>query len=116
MVPVFAALGDSTRLAIVQRLGDGRPRSISALREGTPHTRQAIARHLQVLQEAGLLHDHKRGREHLYALDPRPLREVVGWADQFRALWEERLNRREEFLTQGYGGTLDQLCELVEAG
>jgi DNA-binding transcriptional ArsR family regulator len=64
--PVFAALGDSTRLALVARLRAGKPQSIAQLALGLPVTRQAVTKHLHVLSQAGLVRDFRRGRERLW--------------------------------------------------
>ena len=98
--PVFAALGDPTRLRLVDRLRREGPSSTSALRSGTPITRQAVTKHLEVLAEAGLVRDERRGRERVWALEAAPLREVAEWVEQYRALWEERLDRLEAFLAR----------------
>src|SRR5258705_7923524 len=73
--PLFAALGDRTRLALLARLSGGSPLSISRLSEGSPVTRQAITKHLRVLQSAGLVRGERSGRERLFRLAPVPL----GW-------------------------------------
>lgn len=96
--PIFAALGDPTRLRIVDRLGRAGPASITTLTRGTSLTRQAVTKHLAVLAEAGLVHDARRGRERVWALDAAPLREVAEWVEQYRAQWEDRLDRLEAFL------------------
>lgn len=96
--PVFAALGDPTRLRLIERLGRGGPASITALTEGTALTRQAVTKHLGVLAAAGLVRDERRGREHRWALEPATLRDAAGWLEQYRAEWEARLDRLDAFL------------------
>lgn len=98
--PVFAALGDPTRLRLVERLGRHGPASITALTAGTALTRQAVTKHLGVLAAAGLVHDERRGREHLWALDAAPLRDAAEWLEQYRVEWESRLDRLEAFLAE----------------
>ena len=72
--PVFAALGDATRLRLVARLcGDG-PLSIARLSDGTGVTRQAITKHLNALAAAGLARDTRSGRERIWELEPSPPR------------------------------------------
>lgn len=95
---VFAALGDPTRLLLLERLRAGKPRSIATLSEGTSLTRQAVTKHLRVLGEAGLVHDLRSGREHLYALAPAPIEQVAAWAHEFVQQWDARLDRLEQFL------------------
>src|SRR5689334_18568919 len=78
---IFAALGDETRLSLVVNLAMGESRSIAQLTEGRGVTRQAITRHLRVLEGAGIVRGVRRGRENLFELDPRPiveLREYLG--------------------------------------
>ena len=70
---VFAALGDETRLGLLGRLTDGEPPSISRLTAGTKLTRQAVTKHLRVLEEARVVHAAKAGRESRLTLDPRPI-------------------------------------------
>src|ERR1700723_3443992 len=69
----FAALGHETRLALVMKLSDRRPHSISKLTRGTRLTRQAITKHLRVLEGAGMVRCARAGRERLYEFNPRPI-------------------------------------------
>ena len=71
--PIFAALGDETRLRLVAVLCAGAPVSISGLTRGTSITRQAITKHLRVLAGAGLVRDVKVGRERLWQFEPHQL-------------------------------------------
>ena len=91
--PIFAALGDPTRLSIVARLSHEGPLSISRLTEGTPVSRQAITKHLHVLATAGLVLDARRGRERVFALEPRPLAEARRHLDQISARWDRAIHR-----------------------
>ena len=65
---VFAALGDETRLRLVARLSSDGPLSITQLADGFPMTRQAIAKHLRVMEDAGLVASTPHGRERLWAV------------------------------------------------
>src|SRR6266481_2478904 len=67
--PVFAALGDETRLSLVAKLCHGEPRSISELTAEAKVSRQAITKHLRVLEGAGIVRGRRRGRERLFALE-----------------------------------------------
>jgi DNA-binding transcriptional ArsR family regulator len=91
--PVFAALGDETRLAIVAKLSEGQRRSIATLTEGTSLTRQAVTKHLRVLERARIVHSVRAGREHLFELDPAPIREVSEYAALVSAHWDKALSR-----------------------
>src|SRR5687768_9437443 len=91
--PVFAALGDATRLRLVARLGTDGPLSIARLTAGTEVTRQAVTKHLRVLSGAGLARGTRRGREQLWQLEPEPLEEARRCLDVISAQWDEALAR-----------------------
>ena len=90
---VFFALGDGTRLAVVQKLGAGGALSATALSDGAKVTRQAIVKHLRVLEGAGLVTPARRGREVLYALEPRKLEDARAFLDGISAGWDRALER-----------------------
>jgi DNA-binding transcriptional ArsR family regulator len=90
---VFAALGDPTRLALVNRLSDGSHRSIAQLSEGHAVTRQAITKHLRVLEGARLVRQERAGRERLYVLDPAPMEDLRRYIDWVASQWDARLAR-----------------------
>jgi DNA-binding transcriptional ArsR family regulator len=92
-VDVFFALGDRTRLSVVQKLGAGGARSATALSEGAQVSRQAIVKHLQVLEGAGLVTHEKQGREVLYALEPRRLRDAQAFLEGVSAGWDRAIER-----------------------
>lgn len=96
--PLFAALGDETRLALLDRLGASGPQSITRLTAGSAVTRQAITKHLHVLAAAGLVHDVRRGREHIWALDTDRLEEARRSLDQIARQWDEALGRLKAFV------------------
>src|SRR5688572_4197436 len=91
--PVFAALGDATRLAIVSRLCKGGPSSIAELTEGSKVTRQAITKHLQVLSDAGLVRDTKLGRERIFELEAQKLAIAKKALDEISSKWDDALDR-----------------------
>jgi DNA-binding transcriptional ArsR family regulator len=95
---VFAALGDETRLSLVGRLAGGPPQSISRLAEGSTLTRQAITKHLRVLETAGVVRSVRTGRESLFAFRPEPLRDVRSYLDQVSAQWDDALGRLKAFV------------------
>lgn len=90
LVPVFAALGDETRWSILAALGEG-DTSASALAGRLPVTRQAIAKHLAVLQEVGLVESARVGRELRYRVLGAQLSETAGRLDRIGAEWDRRL-------------------------
>ncbi len=91
--PIFAALGDETRLRVVSRLSAGGPMSIAQLTEGTDVTRQAVTKHLEVLSKAGLVHDLRQGRERVWELRTRRLEEARRALDLISQRWDEALER-----------------------
>lgn len=91
--PVFAALGDETRLHLVSRLSREGPLSIARLSEGTNVTRQAVSKHLQALADVGLVEDLKSGRERIYQLAPRRLLEAQRALERISAQWDVALER-----------------------
>ena len=98
--PIFAALGDATRLKLVTKLSRGSRVSIARLTEGSTLTRQAITKHLRVLQEAGLVRGVRRGRENLFELEPEPLDEARRALDGISRQWDEALARLKSFVEE----------------
>lgn len=96
--PVFAALGDETRLALVARLADGARPSLSELTAGTQLTRQAVTKHLRVLEGARLVRRTRVGRESRFELDPAPMRAAAAYADRVAAQWDDTLARLKAFV------------------
>ena len=91
--PLFAALGDATRLALVARLSADGPASLSRLTEGTRLTRQAVSKHLHALESAGLVAGTRRGRERVWAVQPKRLQDAQHWLAQIGAQWDGALQR-----------------------
>lgn len=91
--PVFAALGDETRLSLVSRLGSEGPLSIVALTEGTDVTRQAVSKHLAVLERAGLVRASRQGRERHWEVRSAQLTELRRCLDVIGRQWEDALTR-----------------------
>lgn len=96
--PVFAALGDATRLALVARLSDGQPRSIAQLTDGLDLTRQGVTKHLRVLQQAGIVASERVGRESRFAFTPAPIDEVRSYLDRVSRQWDAALGRLKAFV------------------
>jgi DNA-binding transcriptional ArsR family regulator len=97
---VFFALGDRTRLSVVNKLGSGGALSATNLSEGARVTRQAIVKHLQVLEGAGLVTHEKRGREVLYALEPRRLSDARAFLDAVSLSWDRALERLRQLVEE----------------
>ena len=90
---MFAALGDPTRLSLIARLGDGTPLSISRLAEGSRLTRQAVTKHLRVLENAGMVDSERSGRESLYRLETAGIIAARNYLDGISRHWDAALAR-----------------------
>ena len=90
---VFAALGDQTRLALVAQLARVQPRSIAELTIGSRLTRQAIRKHLRVLETAGVVRGMRLGREHRFAFNPQPIVGIREYLDLVSQQWDQALGR-----------------------
>ena len=91
--PIFAALGDETRLRIIAVLCTGGALSIAQLTSGTDITRQAVTKHLHVLAGAGLVRGARVGRDHVWEIEPARLDEARRWLDHIEGQWDEALGR-----------------------
>jgi DNA-binding transcriptional ArsR family regulator len=91
--PIFAALGDETRLHLLCRLCDEGPMSIKALTTGSGVTRQAITKHLRMMEAAGLAKSTRRGRESVWQLDRRRLEYAHHYLDLISKQWDDTLER-----------------------
>jgi DNA-binding transcriptional ArsR family regulator len=96
--PIFAALGDETRLRIVARLSAGGPMSIAHLTRDAAVTRQAVTKHLHVLAHAGLARSSRLGRESLWKLQPESLDAARRCLDGISAQWDAALDRLKTFV------------------
>jgi len=90
---VFAALGDKTRLALVARLCSGQPASISQLSDDSKLTRQAITKHLGVLERAGIVRSSHAGRERIFKFDPAPIENMQEYLNSVSKQWDQTLAR-----------------------
>jgi DNA-binding transcriptional ArsR family regulator len=95
---VFAALGDETRLRLVRKLCEHSPRSISELADGTTVTRQAITKHLRVLEDVGLVKNVHQGRLSLFTLETAPLAEAQTYLEAVAKQWDHMLGRLQAFV------------------
>lgn len=95
---VFAALGDKTRLRLISRLCEHGPMSIASLTSGSNVSRQAITKHLRVMQNAGLLRSQRHGRESVWQLDRRRLEDARHYLDLISQQWDDALGRLRAFV------------------
>ena len=99
--PVFAALGDETRLRLIAKLSDGTALSITKLGIGTAVTRQAVTKHLHVLANAGLVEGFRSGREQLWKIRPEQVVEAQRCLDLISRHWDDALSRLKASLEDG---------------
>jgi DNA-binding transcriptional ArsR family regulator len=98
--PVFAALGEATRLTLVARLCTEGPLSIARLSEGTGVTRQAITKHLHTLAHAGVVQGTRSGRERIWELETKRLEKARQCLDQISGQWDAALARLRAFVEE----------------
>ncbi|WP_428408049.1 ArsR/SmtB family transcription factor [Hyphococcus sp.] len=96
--PVFAALGDATRLSLVSRLCDGRAYSITELASGTKLTRQGVTKHLTTLRRAKIVMSRRSGRENLYQLRAESLELARDYLARASRQWDEAIDRLRSFV------------------
>jgi DNA-binding transcriptional ArsR family regulator len=97
---VFAALGDETRLRLVAKPSRGGPYPISKLAEGSRLTRQAITKHLRVLERAGVVREMRSGRERLFRSDPEPMEAIHDYLESVSTQWDQALARLKVFVEE----------------
>ena len=96
--PLFAALGDETRLRLLVRLSSGGPGSITQLSTKSDVSRQAITKHLRVLADAGLVRSSRRGRERVWDLEPKRLVDAHDYLERISRQWDQALQRLRQFV------------------
>jgi len=104
---VFAAVADSTRRGLLERLREGKSLSLNELAGQLPISRQAVTKHLRVLEGAGLIEHEWRGRERLHRLKPEPLQQLDDWLAPYAAAWDRRLARLSRHLKEDMHGQED---------
>jgi DNA-binding transcriptional ArsR family regulator len=97
---VFEALADSTRREVIRCLSEEGPVTATGLAARLPVSRQAVAKHLDVLEEAGLVVSERRGRERRFRLSPAPMADAVSWMASIGSQWDERLERLRRILAE----------------
>ena len=95
---MFAALGDETRLRLVSRLSSDGPMSITRLAEDFDITRQAVTKHLRVMENVGLVHSTQQGREIVWELEQARLADVRRHLETISAEWDRTLGRLKRFV------------------
>jgi DNA-binding transcriptional ArsR family regulator len=95
---VFAALGDETRLMLLAKLCSGQQCSIAELTEGTTLTRQAVTKHLRVLERVRMVHGKRHGRENLFEFDPKPVNDMKEYLELVSRQWDSALSRLKLFV------------------
>jgi DNA-binding transcriptional ArsR family regulator len=98
---VFAALGDETRLSLLAKLSSGQRYSIADLTAGTRLTRQAVTKHLRVLERVRILHGTREGRESLFTFNPQPVIEMKEYLETVSKQWDLALARLKTLVESG---------------
>jgi len=96
---VFQAIADPVRREIITLLAE-EALTVNAVAEQFTISRPAISKHLKILQECGIVAIHKQGRERICMIQPRTLIPAFLWIEQYRSLWEERIDSFEEYVNQ----------------
>jgi DNA-binding transcriptional ArsR family regulator len=96
---VFAALSDPTRRSVMRLLSQG-DANATEIADQLPISRQAVAKHLATLSEAGLVSSQRDGRENRYQLTPQPFRNAMSWMAEVGAGWDNRLDALQRFLNK----------------
>src|SRR5260221_3067562 len=96
---IFQAIADPTRRAIIGLIVL-QAMTPNAIAERFNSTRQTVSKHIQVLQECGLVTSKQKGREIYYQVHTKKLKEVADWIDQYRQLWEEKIDSFENYLNK----------------
>src|SRR5262249_13548386 len=99
--PLFAALGDETRLQMLMRLAASGPESIAQMSAKSQVSRQAITKHLEVLEDAGFVVGERRGRERIWRIQPRRFEDVHAHLERISTQWDEALERLRAFVDDG---------------
>ena len=95
----FAALANSTRRAILARLAKGEA-TVNELAEPFKMSLPAISKHIKVLERAGLITQGQKAQYRPCTIDPKPLREVAKWTEQYRPIWDERFDQMDDYISQ----------------
>ncbi len=98
--PVFAALGDETRLQVLGCLWERGPLSITELTDGSNVSRQAITKHLRILAHAGLVKGSRDGRQSVWKLERKGVLQARRWLDKISQEWDARLERLRAFVEE----------------
>lgn len=96
--PLFAALGDETRLSLIETLSKESPLSITRLAADATMSRQAVTKHLHVLERAGVVRSVRVGRENLFEFRPAPLSEARAYLARVSEQWDDALSRLKAFV------------------
>jgi len=96
---VLGAISHPSRRAIIARLAKG-PARVTEIAAPFDMSLNAVSKHLKVLEEAGLVHREKHGREHVIEFRGEPLRQVAGWVHEYERFWNEHLDRLESYFIE----------------
>ena len=92
---VYRAVADEHRRLLLDTLRDRGDQNLADLCRDLPISRQAVSKHLAVLEEADLVRSHRLGRERIHSLNPGPLQDLQSWAASYSSFWDRRLDALE---------------------
>ena len=96
---VLGAISHPSRRAILAQLAKG-PARVTEIAQPFDMSLNAVSKHLKVLEEAGLIHREKQGRDHIIEFRAKPLKQVAGWVHEYERFWNEHLDRLESYFTE----------------
>lgn len=99
----LSALSHTSRRAIIARLASEGPARVTEIAEPFDMSLNAVSKHLKVLEQAGLIHRTRVGRDHVIAFDPAPLKEVARWIHTYEKFWTRHLDRLEDYFDNKKG-------------
>lgn len=97
-VDIFTAIANPARREVLRLLREGGPHPVAGLAQRFDMSRPSLSEHLRLLKDAGLVTEHRAGRQRLYSLRAEPLRELVGWLAPYERFWRDRLHELAAFL------------------
>lgn len=99
LTAVLGAISHPSRRAIIARLAKG-PARVTEIAQPFDMSLNAVSKHLKVLEEAGLIHREKQGRDHIIEFRAKPLKQVAGWVHEYERFWNEHLDRLESYFIE----------------
>ena len=100
--PIIAAIADPTRRQVIEMLSDGREMTMTDVAQNFDMSRQAIAKHLGILRDAGVVVSEKRGRERIHVLAPDQMNLLTEWVNHYSRFWDKRLAKLKDLIEEDH--------------